>query len=93
MCGIVVSMAKDLADKHCKPCEGGVDSLRPDQVDLLLKALHKDWTVSDDGLAIVRRVARKLRGDVSVESSLGSGSTFYVGLPRSISSLKSALSR
>ncbi len=55
MCGIVVSMAKDLADKHCKPCEGGVDPLRPDQVDLLLKALHKDWTVSDDGLEIVRR--------------------------------------
>ena len=48
-------MAGDLADKHCKPCEGGVDALRPDQVDALMKGLHPDWSAVDDGLAIRRR--------------------------------------
>lgn len=47
-------MATDLANKHCKPCEGGVDPLRPDQVELLLAALHEDWSLSDDGLEISR---------------------------------------
>jgi len=45
----------DLATRHCKPCEGGVEPLRPDQADDLLKALHQDWVLSDDGLEISRR--------------------------------------
>lgn len=45
----------DLADKRCKPCEGGVEPLRGDQVKSLLRALHKDWVVSGDGLEIRRR--------------------------------------
>ena len=48
-------MSKDLATKHCKPCEGGVEPLRPDQVEALMQALHDDWAVSDDGKAIARR--------------------------------------
>ena len=48
-------MSEDLASKHCRPCEGGVEPLRPDQVESLLQALHDDWTVSDDGREIARR--------------------------------------
>ena len=48
-------MSNKLADKHCKPCEGGVEPLRPDQAEALLKALHSEWTLSDDGLSISRR--------------------------------------
>lgn len=48
-------MATDLANQHCKPCEGGVEPLRRDQVALLLKALHAEWSLSDDGLEIARR--------------------------------------
>ena len=48
-------MAEKLADKHCKPCEGGVEPLRPDQAQELLKALHPEWALSDDGLSISRR--------------------------------------
>lgn len=48
-------MSNDLAEKHCKPCEGGVDPLREDQVEMLMAALHEDWRVSDDGLEIARR--------------------------------------
>ena len=48
-------MNTDLADKHCKPCEGGVDPLQPEQVAELMKGLHADWTLSDDGLQISRR--------------------------------------
>ena len=48
-------MKEDLADKHCKPCEGGVEPLQPEQVDDLMKGLHSDWQLSDDGLEISRR--------------------------------------
>jgi len=48
-------MSKDLASRRCKPCEGGVEPLRPDQTRALLKALHFEWTLSDDGLEISRK--------------------------------------
>ena len=47
-------MSDELADRKCKPCEGGVEPLRADQATMLLDALHKDWALSDDGLAISR---------------------------------------
>lgn len=48
-------MSEKLASRHCKPCEGGVEPLRPDQAAELLEALHGDWVLSDDGLEISRR--------------------------------------
>ncbi len=48
-------MTEHLANKHCKPCEGGVDPLSPEQIEDLMPALHADWSVSDDGAAIARR--------------------------------------
>lgn len=50
-------MTDDLANQHCKPCEGGVEPLRADQSAALMKALHADWVLSDDGLEISRRFA------------------------------------
>lgn len=47
-------MSEDLAERRCKPCEGGVEPLRPDQCDALLAALHSDWSLCEDGLAISR---------------------------------------
>ena len=47
-------MSDSLADRRCKPCEGGVEPLRPDQAAALMEALHEDWSLSDDGLAIAR---------------------------------------
>ena len=47
-------MADSLADKSCKPCEGGVDPLTAEQAAALLDALHDDWSISDDGLEIHR---------------------------------------
>lgn len=47
-------MAEKLANKRCKPCEGGVEPLRRDQVEALLKALHGDWKLSGDELEISR---------------------------------------
>jgi 4a-hydroxytetrahydrobiopterin dehydratase len=49
------AMSEDLAGRHCKPCEGGVEPLRPDQVEALMRALHADWSVSEDGREIARR--------------------------------------
>ena len=47
-------MSDKLADKRCKPCEGGVEPLSPEQSGELLKALHNDWKLSDDNLEISR---------------------------------------
>ena len=47
-------MSKDLADRRCKPCEGGVEPLRADQANALMQALHADWVLSKDGLEISR---------------------------------------
>ena len=43
-----------LADKSCKPCEGGAEPLGREQANKLLDALHDDWQLSDDGLEIAR---------------------------------------
>ena len=50
-------MTTDLTTRHCKPCEGGVGPLQPDQIKSLMKVLHADWVLSDDGLEISRRFA------------------------------------
>lgn len=47
-------MTEDLAEKSCKPCEGGVPPLTERQAKKLLEALHADWSINDDGLAIAR---------------------------------------
>ena len=47
-------MSDDLANRRCKPCEGGDEALRADQSAALLKALHGDWSLSDDSLEISR---------------------------------------
>lgn len=48
-------MSEELARRHCKPCEGGVEPLSAQQATELLKALHDDWVLSDDRLEISRR--------------------------------------
>jgi 4a-hydroxytetrahydrobiopterin dehydratase len=49
-------MTEDLSRRHCKPCEGGIEPLTREQSTALLQALHSDWTLSGDGLHIVRTV-------------------------------------
>ena len=44
----------DLAERKCKPCEGGVDPLSADQAGELISALHADWQISNAGKAIGR---------------------------------------
>jgi 4a-hydroxytetrahydrobiopterin dehydratase len=47
-------MKCDLADKHCKPCEGGVDPLSSSDAQALLDTLHADWRLVEEGRAISR---------------------------------------
>ena len=47
-------MTKELAKQSCKPCEGGVEALTPEQAGKLMNALHEDWLLSADGLEISR---------------------------------------
>ena len=48
-------MNTELADKRCRPCEGGVEPLLAEQVTELMKGLHAGWSVSNDGKEISRR--------------------------------------
>jgi len=48
-------MAEELVKRRCRPCEGGVEPLHPDQVAELLRVLHPDWRLDEDGLTIRRR--------------------------------------
>lgn len=45
---------EELAKQSCKPCEGGVETLSPEQAGKLMNALHEDWLLSADGLEISR---------------------------------------
>lgn len=47
-------MSEELASRRCVPCEGGIEPLDAGKVTQLIKALHADWTLSDDGLSISR---------------------------------------
>jgi len=47
-------MMEELAKQSCKPCEGGVEALSPEQARKLMNALHEDWLLSADGLEISR---------------------------------------
>ena len=44
----------ELAERKCKPCEGGVEPLTAEQSRELLAALDPAWSISDDGLSISR---------------------------------------
>ncbi|MDH4049105.1 MAG: 4a-hydroxytetrahydrobiopterin dehydratase [Gammaproteobacteria bacterium] len=43
-----------LAEKKCKPCEGGVEPLSPEQADLQLADLDPGWKRVADGQTIER---------------------------------------
>jgi 4a-hydroxytetrahydrobiopterin dehydratase len=45
---------EELVERHCKPCEGGVEPLSVAQARELMGALHDDWTLAEDGKSIVR---------------------------------------
>ena len=47
-------MPEELAERRCKPCEGGTEPLTREQADELLRALHADWSLSEDGRGITR---------------------------------------
>jgi 4a-hydroxytetrahydrobiopterin dehydratase len=47
-------MSENLAERRCKPCEGGVQPLDKEQCRQLMQALDDDWKLSDDGLGIAR---------------------------------------
>ena len=49
----------DLTDKKCVPCEGGVPPLPAEEAANLLKQLHSDWQITDDGTTLTRRLTFK----------------------------------
>jgi PAS domain S-box-containing protein len=64
----------------------GIADRQREQIFRIFKRLHTDreYEGTGIGLAIVRRAARKINCTLRVESTLGQGSTFYIGLPASM---------
>ena len=50
---------KELSEKKCAPCEGGVETLKPAKVKLLRKQLHKDWKIAKDSKSLTRSLKFK----------------------------------
>ncbi|MGF1582193.1 MAG: 4a-hydroxytetrahydrobiopterin dehydratase [Gemmataceae bacterium] len=44
----------DLTAKKCVPCEGGVPTLTPEEIEKFGKEVHADWKVINDGKMIRR---------------------------------------
>ena len=65
----------------------GIEPRYQGQIFQIFRRLHTnhEYEGTGIGLAIVKKAVQKLGGSVRVESVVGKGSTFYVGLPRSIS--------
>lgn len=49
-----MTTTEDLTAKRCQPCEGGVAPLSEAAARELVRALHDDWTLADDGKSIAR---------------------------------------
>lgn len=43
-----------LVTRHCKACEGGVEPLTHAEAGKLLKQVHPDWSLNEDGKEISR---------------------------------------
>jgi 4a-hydroxytetrahydrobiopterin dehydratase len=50
-------MSESLAARKCKPCEGGMPPLAPEQAAALLTRISKDWVLTDEAHAIRRNFA------------------------------------
>lgn len=44
----------ELAERRCRPCEGGIPPLSSEQAVEMMGALHPDWRLSEDGQRISR---------------------------------------
>lgn len=49
-----MSDESDLKERHCKPCEGGVDPMARDQAEALIGQVS-GWRLADDAKSISRR--------------------------------------
>jgi 4a-hydroxytetrahydrobiopterin dehydratase len=49
----------ELSTKKCVPCEGGVAPMKPAEVKLLRKHLHKGWQVAKDSKSLKRSLKFK----------------------------------
>ena len=49
-----MSEAEKFADKHCAPCEGGVQPLTREEAENYRKRLVPEWTLADDAKSIHR---------------------------------------
>lgn len=48
-------MSEELAERRCKPCEGGTTPLGNEQCEQLMLGLDAGWSLSEDNRAISRR--------------------------------------
>lgn len=52
-------MTNELSDKHCEPCQGGIQAMSAETASDMMDQLHEDWVLADSGAALVRRLEFK----------------------------------
>lgn len=52
-------MTNELSDRHCAPCEGGIQAISLEAASDMMDQLHVDWVLADAGTALVRRLEFK----------------------------------
>jgi len=84
---VLISAERDSSWMHLSVKDNGKGIAPLDQPKLFTRFFHVDDDLAYEnrgqglGLAIVKSVADKHGGNVSVKSTLGEGSTFYLDLP------------
>jgi signal transduction histidine kinase len=78
-----LNSAKDRVEIHVKDNGIGIDKKYFEQIFTPFRRLHRsdEYTGSGLGLSIVKRIIERHRGHLTIESTLGEGSTFIISLP------------
>jgi 4a-hydroxytetrahydrobiopterin dehydratase len=56
----------ELAERHCVPCEGGVDPYAPDEAQAMMQRLSEGWLLVDDAHLLVKEFRFKNFADAMV---------------------------
>src|SRR5258708_34367647 len=64
-------MQNNLVNKHCKPCEGGVKPLTPDEYSAYVRTQLHGWTVQDEKVLNKEYTFKNFKGALNFVNKVG----------------------